>query len=79
MDDDLVIKYIRSQIDKSFKAADEITNHNFSSQYEVQYEAHSSAFIYCGGYIQACINFRHISRKTYYELIKYCEDKRGGK
>lgn len=73
MDDEGNIKYIRTQIDKSFEAANGIAKSGLSERYGV----YAGAFVYCGGYVQACINFGLISPKVYDELIKYCEDKRG--
>jgi hypothetical protein len=73
MDDASNITYIRTQIDKSFEAANGIAKSGLSSQHGVC----AGAFVYCGGYVQACINFGIISPKVYDELIKYCEDKRG--
>jgi len=73
MDDASHITYIRTQIDKSFGAANSIAKSGLSEQHGV----YAGAFVYCGGYVQACINFGIISPKMYEELIKYCEDKRG--
>jgi hypothetical protein len=72
MDDTSTINYIRKQIDKTFEASDMFIKADVSSKYG----AHAGAFVYCGGYIQACINFGLISQTTYDELLKYCEERR---
>jgi len=38
----------------------------------------SSAFLYCGGYIDACVDFGIISKKSGEELENYTESKLNG-